>query len=112
MNTAAIVVVTTVGNVDDARQLAGAIVGRRPAACAQVAKTESSYSWKGRLQNEDEYRVLFKTVASVWEAIEEAIVQLHPCELPAVHAFARSHAFRPYQDWILNSVGLPGGPDR
>jgi len=99
-----IAVVTTLGTADDARELASAIVERRLAACAQVSRIESFYTWKGKLQNEDEYRVLFKTAESAWGAIEEAILQLHPYELPAIHAFAMEYAFEAYRDWILDSV--------
>jgi len=109
MNESTIAVVTTVGSADDAREIASAIVERRLAACAQVSKIESFYTWKGKLQNDDEYRVLFKTTVSAWNAIEAAILELHPYELPAIHAFAMEHAFEPYRDWIAESVVPEGG---
>jgi periplasmic divalent cation tolerance protein len=81
-----IAVITTVGSVEDARKLATALVERRLAACAQISQIESVYRWKGAIQHEPEFRVLFKTTAARYQDVEEAIRALHPYELPAIHA--------------------------
>ncbi len=58
----AIAVVTTVANRKDARSLARALVEAKLAACAQISRIESVYTWKGTVESGKEYRILLKTL--------------------------------------------------
>ncbi len=101
-----IAVVTTVGNLDEARTMARALVERKLAACAHIHKLESFYHWQGELQNEVEYSVLFKTVAERYPSVEAAIRELHSYQLPAIYVYAFEQLYAPYGVWIeSNSVG-------
>lgn len=95
-----IAVFTTVGTLDQAREIAGVLVERKLVACAQISEIESFYRWKGALQNDKEFRVLLKTSAARYEAVEAAIRELHSYELPAIHAFEITHAYEPYAAWV------------
>ncbi|WP_029001493.1 divalent-cation tolerance protein CutA [Azohydromonas australica] len=95
-----IVVITTVATSDDARRLARALVERRLVACAQISQIESVYIWENKLQQEGEYRLMLKTVASRYAAVEEAIRELHPYTLPAIYALALERVHGPYADWV------------
>ena len=95
-----IAVVTTVARKKDARALARALVEAGLAACAQISPIESLYTWKGKIEHGREYRVLFKTVDERYAAVESAIRDMHPYELPAIHAFAFEHVLPAYGDWI------------
>ena len=102
-----IAVYTTVASVDEARAMANALVEQRLAACAQIEPIESVYAWKGAVQREPEWRIVFKTAGEQYAAVEAAIRALHGYELPAIHAVPFEHAFQPYADWIeANSGGL------
>lgn len=96
----AIAVVTTVGSKKEARRMAHALVEAKLAACAQMSKIESVYAWKGAIEHGKEYRVLFKTTAERYDAVERAIRDLHSYELPAIHAFAFERVSAPYAEWI------------
>ena len=100
-----IVVVTTVATREQARAMAQALVERRLAACAQISEIESFYSWQGAVQHDPEFRVLFKTTADRYAAVEAAIRELHAYELPAVHAHAVEQAYPPYARWIEDNTG-------
>jgi len=99
-------VVTTVGSLGAAQSMARALVKRGLAACAQISEIESFYVWDGSVQNEKEFRLLFKTTDARYPALEAAIKELHSYELPAIHAFALEHIYAPYAAWIeSNSAG-------
>jgi periplasmic divalent cation tolerance protein len=100
-----IAVVTTVASRDDARRLALALVDRRLAACAQITAIESIYRWKGVVQEEPEFRVLFKTTEARYAEVAKAVRELHPYELPAIHAFAFQHVEPGYAAWIEENAG-------
>jgi periplasmic divalent cation tolerance protein len=99
-------VVTTLASRGEAQSMARALVERGLAACAQISEIESFYRWEGSVQNEMEFRLLFKTTEERYPAVETAIKELHPYELPAIHAFALEHVYAPYAEWIeSNSAG-------
>ncbi len=101
-----IAVVTTIGDRAEAQSMARALVERKLAACVQISEIESFYTWNGEVQNEKEFRVLFKTTSERYQAVEDAIRELHSYELPAIHAFAFEHVYAPYAAWIeTNSPG-------
>lgn len=97
-------VFTTTSNLDEARLLARTAVERGLAACVQISEIESFYTWKGSVQNEKEFRLLFKTTDACYPALEAAIRELHSYELPAIYALAVEHTYAPYAAWIESSV--------
>jgi periplasmic divalent cation tolerance protein len=104
-------VVTTVGTADEARALARAMVERRLAACAQITAIDSVYRWQGRVEQESEFRVLFKTRAEGYAELEAAIRAMHPYELPAIHAVPTVQAYGPYAEWVSASTQPETGAD-
>ena len=93
-------VFTTVAGIDAARDMARTLVERRLAACAQIGEIESFYVWQGEVANEREFRILFKSTADRYPALEAAIRELHEYELPAIHAFALERVEPAYGKWI------------
>jgi periplasmic divalent cation tolerance protein len=102
-----VAVFTTVASLDDARTLARAMVEKQLAACAQLSTIESFYVWDGALHNEPEVRVLFKTTDARLAALEAAIVELHPYELPAIHAVELGAVHPPYAQWVIDNTKEP-----
>jgi periplasmic divalent cation tolerance protein len=99
-----IAVVTTVASREDARRLAHTLVERKLAACAQISEIESVYRWKGAVQQEPELRILFKTTDERYALVESTIRELHPYELPAIHAFAFEHVYAAYAAWVAENA--------
>jgi periplasmic divalent cation tolerance protein len=95
-----VAVYTTVATLEQARTIARALVERRLVACAQIGAIESVYRWDGEVRNEPEFRLLFKTTDTRYEAVEAAIRELHPYELPAIYAVPVEHAHEPYAAWV------------
>jgi periplasmic divalent cation tolerance protein len=97
-------VLTTVDDEKAARAIAEALVERRLAACVQVSQIESHYRWEGAVQRDREFRILCKTTADRYDAVESAIVDLHPYDLPAVFAFETAAAYPPFEAWVGDEV--------
>lgn len=98
-----IAVFTTLPSRQQAQQLAASLVEDGLVACAQISEVESFYLWEGKLQQEQEYRLLLKAPARCYEAIEAAILRGHSYELPAIHAIRMERILAPYGDWIESS---------
>lgn len=101
-------VVTTVATQDDARRLARSIVEQKLAACAQICPIESFYQWDGALRQETEWRLVFKTRATLYQHLEDALRAQHPYKLPAIVATRLDHISADYAGWIdFNVLQLP-----
>ena len=95
-----LLVLTTVGSRDAADTLAAAMVEQRLAACVHIQAIDSVYRWKGQVQNDPEWRLLFKTTAARYATVEAALRAAHPYELPAILAWPCSHGLQAFADWV------------
>ena len=101
-----IAVLTTTDSRQLAEEIASALVDRKLAACVQVSKIDSFYTWDGSTQQTPEYRLLIKTSNDRYAEVEAAIRDLHSYDLPAIYAFDMTHIFEPYAAWVAeNSDG-------
>lgn len=96
---------TTAGSAGQARELARFAVQARLAACAQISVIESVYRWQGQVQQEAEWRVLFKTTARAWPALQAALAQRHPYELPVIVGWPLADAAPACADWVRQETG-------
>ena len=96
----AIAVSTTTGNLEEAQRIAREIVELKLAACAQIFPIESIYHWQGEVHNDPEFKILFKTTAANYDALEQAIIKRHSYDLPEIYAIALTHISAPYAEWI------------
>jgi periplasmic divalent cation tolerance protein len=99
-----IAVVTTVATIEDARDMARALVERKLVACAQIESIESFYEWDGQVNGEPEQRLLLKTTAERYAEVEAAIREMHGYALPAIYSLPVADAFGPYADWVTKGV--------
>lgn len=100
-------VTTTVGSEDDARAMACALVEQRLAACAQIERIDSIYRWEGAVQQDVEWRLVFKTRRTLYPQVEQAIRTLHRYTLPAIHAVAVEAASADYAAWVVAETHQP-----
>lgn len=99
---------TTTGSAEAAAALADALVRRRLAACAHVAgPIRSTYWWDGAVQTEEEYVVVLKTRAALAGPLQEAVMELHDYDVPAVLVVDVAGGARPYLDWIEAETAAP-----
>jgi periplasmic divalent cation tolerance protein len=104
--TGAVVALTTVGTAGDAERIARALVERRLAACVNVVPgVVSVYRWKDAVERDEEHLLVVKTRADRVEALREALVALHPYELPELVVLPVEAGHPPYLAWVRDSVG-------
>lgn len=84
-----------------ARQLAQFLVDARLAACVNVlAPCTSVYRWQGTLEQVTEVPVLIKTTTRRYAALESAMRERHPYELPEIVAVPVTHGLPGYLAWV------------
>ncbi|NDK34826.1 divalent-cation tolerance protein CutA [Rhodovulum sulfidophilum] len=79
-------VTTTCPDTDTARAIARAALGQRLAACANILPgVLSLFHWQGRIEEEAEVLLSFKTRAAHRPALVALIEERHPYDLPVIH---------------------------
>lgn len=105
MATRALVVLTTLSTVEDARELVHALVSERVIACGTVLQSGTSiYRWKNEIKDESETVVLMKTEASRWDALVAAVRARHPYEVPELLAVPVERGLEAYLSWLEAEV--------
>ena len=101
MPAAAILVLTSLPDVDAARRIARELVEARLAACVQIgAPVESLYHWRGRVETATEIPLVIKARREAFPALSSAIRASHPYELPEIVAVDLTDALPDYLRWI------------
>ncbi|MGA7800904.1 MAG: divalent-cation tolerance protein CutA [Gammaproteobacteria bacterium] len=101
-----LVALCTVPDAETAAAIAARLVQDRLAACVNVLPgIMSVYTWQGEVQQDSEQLLIIKTRQSVFEALQKAVCELHPYELPEVIAVAIADGLPGYLSWIDDSTG-------
>lgn len=101
----AIFVYVTVPTEIEAKAIADAVVADRLAACANIVPgMRSVYHWKGKIEEGIETIVLFKTRATLFQALEARVKELHKYATPCIVAYPIVAGHQPYVDWIMEET--------
>jgi len=100
-----IVVLTTLGNAEDAHAFVRALVDRRLIACGTIVPgARSIYRWEGKIADEHEAVVLLKTRRDRWPDLLDAARTLHPYKVPELLALPVSEGLPAYLDWVASET--------
>jgi periplasmic divalent cation tolerance protein len=82
-------------------QVARDLVEKRLVACAQVfGPIMSTYRWKGKIEEEEEWLCILKSRSEIYEKLEERIKSIHPYEEPEILALPVAMGSRGYLEWM------------
>ncbi len=101
----ACIVMTTVASEQQAKAIATAVIGARLAACAQSMPISSCYRWEGKVVNDSELLMLFKTTTDKYPALEAKILSLHSYDTPEIIRLPIDGGFGKYLTWIEKETG-------
>ncbi|HHM05856.1 MAG TPA: divalent-cation tolerance protein CutA [Gammaproteobacteria bacterium] len=110
MSTEACIVYCTCPDGEVAGRIARGLVGAGLAACVNVVPAvRSVYRWRGAVEEADEVLLLIKSTRPALQGLQEAVLRLHPYELPELVAVPIATGLPAYLAWIEESVP---GPDQ
>ena len=98
-------VATSVAEREDAQRMARALVEQRLAACVQVlGPMMSTYRWQGQVETAQEWLCLAKTRREAYQRLQQAILELHPYDVPEILATPVEAGNPAYLAWIDDAL--------
>jgi periplasmic divalent cation tolerance protein len=98
------VVLVTASSLQEAENIASALVEAKQAACVSIFPIHSIYTWQGELHKEQEWQLLIKTDLQQFATLEAKIRELHSYEVPEIIALPILAGSQPYLQWIQQQV--------
>ncbi len=99
-----LLVLSTFGSAEEARQVGRLLVEERLAACVNLLPpVESIYRWQGEIETATETLALIKTTEDQYWLLEARLKELHSYEVPEIVAFRASSGLAAYLRWVDES---------
>ncbi|QQX80798.1 divalent-cation tolerance protein CutA [Shewanella sp. KX20019] len=100
-----LLVITTSPDEALAKCLAHSLMKAKLAACVQISSAVTSvYEWQGDICEEKEFCLQIKCLAKHYAAIETAVLELHPYDVPELIAIPVTRGLPAYFDWIKETT--------
>lgn len=100
-----IVILCTTNSQESALNIAQTLVKNKLCACVNIIpKVYSVYSWKDKIETDEEYLMLIKTKKDLFEQVNQKIQEIHPYEVPEVISLDITEGSKSYLDWIVANV--------
>ncbi len=97
-------ITVTCASKQEADAIARNVVGTHLAACSQTWPINSCYRWEGKVVEDTEHVLLFKTIDTHFDQICSIIGSIHSYELPSIVMIAIAKTGPGYMDWLLEST--------
>ncbi len=79
-----IIIYTTNPNLKTARRIGNYLLQKRLIACVNYFPIESSYWWKGKIEDVSEVVSILKTKKENWAKVKKEIQKIHPYKTPCI----------------------------
>lgn len=99
-----VLVVSTFPSEKDAEKICLEAVEKRHAACANLFKARSIFTWEGRTERVEETLALIKTSKDAHERLTHFIKAKHPYSTPEILVLDVQDVNRDYLDWVITST--------
>lgn len=104
-----LLVLTNLPERESAESMARFLVEKQLAGCVNIlAPCRSVYRWKGSVESADEVPLLIKTTEARYPALEEAIRERHPYEIPEIIAVPVVDGLPDYLAWLAAETRVDG----
>ena len=99
-----IMIISTYPNKKSITIIANQLVKKKLAACVNITKISSIYSWEGKIENSSEFIAIFKTTYKNKKILKEKIKETHPYQVPEIAEIDISSINQPYLKWLIDST--------
>ena len=99
-----VIILSTFPDEESSILLAKELINKKLCACINLTKVRSLYNWKNKLEDREEYLVLFKSTTSTVEELKSNIKRAHPYEVPEIVEIRMNKVSKSYLSWLAEST--------
>ena len=99
-----VIIVSTFPSKQSVTGIANKLVKKKLAACVNMTKISSVYTWKGKVENQNEYLAFFKTTKKNQSTLKKELKKLHPYDVPEIAEISVESINQPYMKWLVDST--------
>ena len=99
-----VIIVSTFPSKQSVTSIANKLVKKRLTACVNITTISSIYTWKGKIENQNEYLALFKTTKKNQSRLKKELKNLHPYDVPEIAEINVKSINQPYMKWLVDST--------
>lgn len=92
--------VLTTCSVDKSQNLIDEILKSELVACASKINTNSRFWWRGKIDEEKECLIIFKTREELVQKLFEKIKEIHPYDVPEIMEIKVEKVNDEYLEWL------------
>jgi periplasmic divalent cation tolerance protein len=86
---------------EEADTLSRLLVEKRLAACVQVVgPITSTYRWKGKMEQAEEWLCIAKSREGLFKELERVVIENHSYDVPEILATPVTAGSKPYLKWL------------
>jgi periplasmic divalent cation tolerance protein len=99
-----VIIVSTFPSKQSVTSIANKLVKKRLVACVNITTISSIYTWKGKIENQNEYLALFKTTKKNQSVLKKELKKLHPYDVPEIAEINVESVNQQYMKWLVDST--------
>ena len=99
-----VIIVSTFPSKQSVTSIANKLVKKRLVACVNITTISSIYTWKGKIEKQNEYLALFKTTKKNQSVLKKELKKLHPYDVPEIAEINVESINQPYMKWLVDST--------
>ncbi len=99
-----LIVLVTAASAEEAETLARTLVEEKLAACVSRFPVQSTYTWEGNIEEDEEWQLVIKTHRRQFHPLQERVQALHSYEVPEIIALPIDMGSAAYLNWISSTV--------
>lgn len=97
-------VYSTAPNEAEGQRIGRHVIGKRLAACVNIFPIKSIYWWKGKIEEDEEHVLIFKTRSKLVSQVIQEIENECTYDLPCAVSYEMSGGNEKYLKWIEEST--------
>ncbi len=106
-----LLVMTNLPAASIAQTIAQQLIEQKLAACANIRSGVTSiYRWQGKIEVTSECALLLKTTHANYDALSDALLVLHPYDVPGIIALPIGRGLPTYLKWVETETATEADP--
>jgi len=96
-----VLITTTTSTLEESKTIASILIENKIAACVNIiGPVRSLYSWKGNVEDDEEYKLFIKSFENNWQSLSSTIKKHHSYDVPEISMVYIENLNPDYLDWM------------